>query len=289
MLRKRWIGASLAVHLTLLAGFIAVSTLRVRGTPRPQAQAQPPQLIRLVEAPPQKPKPPKPQTPIVYPEARPTPRPTPPPEQQAQRPKPTPRPTIKPKELAEYRKLNPALRNEKDEQARKLIDRLKQLGLSPASASQVMQGVDRAILEGADRFYNPTTPGATTVAEFALPGGWATESTPLEQFLSRILPPDKGYEADLVVDAFGMSELRLRVRKEVNVANFEPRIFVERWNPGEAATPTVEVTVMRPEGAIERKFPMPLAPYQGTREAFLDQMVGLTMVYYQMSLASQKE
>lgn len=311
MLQKRFLGASVALHLTLLVLVVAGSALRIRG-PRPAPAPSVPLLVNLIEVPKPAPQPKvqQPDSPIAYPNAHATPRPAPTPEPMAT---PRPTPTPKPQEVAEYRRLNPALKKETDERARMMVARLKQLGLSAASASEVTKAVDKAILEGSQRVYSPTTPGGTgsemvmagsatdsagvgaaglaTGSQYVPPVTWVSTPSALESWLSRILPPDKGYDAELTTDpATGLPELRMLVRKEVNypIGFLETRTFIERWNPTAVASPVVEVTVLKPSGERERAFKMPLPPLGESLETFKDSMFGMTLLAYQEALAGRQ-
>jgi hypothetical protein len=194
--------------------------------------------------------------------------------------------------------LNPALRKESEERARMMVARLKALGLSAASASAITKEVDSAIAAGAARVYSPTTPDGTpsalqatdsaTLSPFVPPVTWVSTPSALEEFLLRILPPDRGFEADLTRDpATGRPEMRLSIRKEVNYLNGEPRTFIARWDPVAVATPVVEVTVIKPDGLTERNFAMPLPPFGASLDEFKVQMFGLTMLAYQEALAGR--
>ncbi len=306
MLQKRFLGASIALHLGLFVLIVAGSMLRIRG-PRPAPAPSVPVMVSLVDVPkpPPQPKAQHHESPIAYPDAVASPRPAPTP---APQPTPRPTPTPKPREVAEYRRLNPALKKETDERARMMVARLKQLGLSAASASAMTKAVDKAILEGSDRFYNPTTPdgsgsgmimtgssqGATDSATGSLylpPVTWVSTPSPLEIFLGRVLPADKGYDAELTTDpATGLPELRLLVRKEVMypIGFLESRTFVERWNPTAVASPVVEVTVIKPSGEHERAFRMPLPPLGSSLDTFKDSMFGMTLLAYQEALAGRQ-
>jgi hypothetical protein len=305
-MRKRFVGASVALHLTLFVGLVGLASLRVRGGPRPAPAQTLPPLVKLVDLPRSAAKPPPAphaDSPIAYPQAlRATPRPATSP---TPRPTPRPTPTPAPREIAEYRKLNPALQKVPDDIARMQVARLKQLGLSAASASSITKGVDKALIDGAERFYNPTTPGSdstvvmrmgsrpeapgtSTFSAYVPPFTWVSTPSPLEAFLGRILPPGKPYEADLTTDpATGLPELRLAVRKEDNVWTNEALTFIERWNPSAMATPVVDVQVLKATGTPERQFKMPLPPFGGTLDEFKDQMYGLTMLAYQEALAGR--
>ncbi len=292
MIRKRWIGASIAVHLIIFAALLAAPLLRVRG-PRPAQPVVPP-LVRLVDLPRPASQAPQPrrESPIAYPHAAAAPTPRPP------IPTPRPTPTVPPKVLAEYRKLNPGLRQVDDAKARMMVERLKRLGLSAASASAITRDVDAAVEAGRDRFYRPTTPGggstesiladasgSASSSPFIPPLTWVSTPSPIEEFLGRILPVDRGYDADLTTDPeTGLPELRLAVRKEVNYLTGEARLFVERWSP---SLPVVDVTVIKPGGEHERTFKMPLPPFGNSLDDFKQQMFGLTMLAYQEALAGR--
>lgn len=305
MIQKRFLIASIALHLSLLVLVVAGSMLRIRG-PRPAPQPSVPLMVRLVDVP--KPaEPPKVQqeSSIAYPNAQATPKPAAPTPAPVATPRPTPTP--KPKEIAEYRRLNPALKNESEDRARMMVARLKQLGLSAASASETTKAVDRALLEGSQRLFSPTTPGGTESAmvmagssggaggasgsPYVPPVTWSSTPSAIESWLSRVLPQDKGYDAELTTDpATGLPELRLFVRKDVNypIGFLETRTFIERWNPAGEATPVVEVTVLKPSGERERDFKMPLAPLGDNLETFKDQMFGMTLLAYQEALAGRQ-
>lgn len=313
-MQKRFLIASIALHLTVFLLIVGSSLVRIRG-PRPGPRPSVPLLVNLIEVP--RPAAPRevqhPESAIAYPHApvRPKLAATPAPAAT-----PTPAPTVRPtptplpREVAEYRRLNPALQKETEDRARMMVARLKALGLSAASASEITRAVDRAILEGSQRLYSPTTPegtgsgmvmagsagtagaagGAATDSPFVPPVSWVSTPSAIESWLGRVLPPDKGYDAELTTDpATGLPELRLLVRKEVNypIGFLETRTFIERWDPAGAATPVVEVTVLKPSGEQERAFKMPLAPLGEDLEKFKDHMFGMTLLAYQEALAGR--
>lgn len=302
---------SVFLHAMVYMAAIAVNSLPIR-VPPARSQANTPNWVNLVELPVR----PRPQdenataptgprdSPITYAMAqkRPSGHPSPTPRPRIAR---TPRPKVQPREISEYRRLNPALRKVDDTRARMMVQRLKDLGLSAASASSITKAVDLAIAEGSRRLYHPTTPDSTESLpmrsstavptdsppfslSFAPPTTWVATPSPIASFLARMLPTGRPYEAELTQDPeTGQPELRMAISRTVNYLTFEDRTFIARWNPTAVATPVVEVTVLRSDGKPERNFMMPLPPFGTSLEAFKEDMFGLTLLAYQEALAGR--
>lgn len=291
MPQKRFLGASLALHAAVFTIVVLAGEIHIHGRPLPP----PEDLVKIVDVatPRPRPVPRKVESAIAYPHrVAPTPRPTPTP-----RPKlaarPQPKPTLEPKELARYRKKLPELAHKPLTAAQKIAERLKKLGLDPSAAASMDAAVRFAINSGGDRIYRPTTPGATRSATsspmasatgssqlFALPQAWATPSSPLQAFLDRVLPPDRGYDYQLTSDASGDPELRIRYRNG-NFVQGGDLIFVETWNPGAAASPSVDVQVLDASGKPLGHFAFTmLAPPGDSLDTFVQAMAGTAMLQW---------
>lgn len=295
MPRKRFLGASAALHVGLFALVAFLADLHIHG--RPMAPASPPLApVKIVDLPSPSPERPPPfRSAIAYPHATlATPRPTPPP---APTPRPRrhlaarPRPTLKPKELEAYKKKLPELARKKPSEADKIAERLKKLGLDPSAAASMDAAVKIAINAGGDKLYHPTTPLASpsatgsapasgSASPFALPQAWASPSTPLQAFLDRVLPPDRGYDYDLTYDSAGRPELRIRYRHG-NLVDGSDLVFVERWDPSVAASPSVDVQVLSASGKPIGHFTFTmLKPPGGSLDTFVQAMAGSAMIQW---------
>ncbi len=286
MPQKRFLGASLALHAAVFTLVVLAGEIHIHGRPMPP----PENLVQLVEAPTPRPRPVprKIESAIAYPHrVAPTPRPT---------PTPRPEPSLDPKELSRYRKKLPELAHKSLTEAQKIAERLKKLGLDPSAAASMDAAVKFAINSGGDNIYHPTTPGATQSATssvtpgatgsslpFAVPQAWATPSSPLQAFLDRVLPPDRGYDYQLTSDASGDPELRIRYRNG-NFLQGGDLIFVETWNPGAAASPSVDVQVLDASGKPIGHFAfVMLAPPGNSLDTFVQAMAGTAMLQWVQS------
>ncbi len=295
MPQKRFLGASLALHAAVFTLVVLAGEIHIHGRPLPPLEDP----VKIVDAPTPRPRPVprKVESAIAYPHrVAPTPRPTPTPRPKlAARPKP--RPSLEPKDLARYRKKLPEPAHKPLSEAQKIAERLKKLGLDPSAAASMDAAVRFAIDSGGDRIYRPTTPGATQSATgsvtasatgsatgtglpFAVPQAWATPSSPLQAFLDRILPPDRGYDYQLTSDASGDPELRIRYRNG-NFVQGGDLIFVETWNPGAVASPSVDVQVFDATGKPIGHFAFTmLAPPGNSLDTFVQAMAGTAMLQW---------
>ncbi|MBU6429467.1 MAG: hypothetical protein KGR26_10680 [Cyanobacteria bacterium REEB65] len=293
MPHKRFIGVSVALHLGVFLAVVLAADVHLHGRPRYPSRLSP-ASVKLVELPAQPVARPAPsRSSVAYPRAaaptprptqRPSPQPSPPPQLRKSRQRPSPEPTAHPSpdKVAEYRKKLPELAQRSETAAQAMASRLKQLGLDPSAAASMDSAVAIAINAGSEPFYHPTTPAATALG-FGLPTAWASPSSPLQSFLDRVLPPDKGYDADLAFDASGNPELRIRFRNGVQ-AGGKDLVFIEHWDPGAASTPSVAVAVVRPDGSTAGQFTFAMvAPPAGDRDTFVQAMAGATMLAYLQS------
>ncbi|MEB3298102.1 MAG: hypothetical protein VKO21_01270 [Candidatus Sericytochromatia bacterium] len=282
MLRLRWLAASLVCHTLALAGWIGFHEFRPVAPPKLQRKIRPPARLRWVQPvavpiPAPRPAPPA-RLSLARPAPRPSVHPTPP-------PRPRPIPSASPEARPAPRAATPTPQATPDDP---IAARLAQLGLTAASASAITADVDAAIAASRGKL-TPTTPTGSVAA---WPEAWATSSHPVEEFLSGLLPAQKGYEAELGFDAAtGTPEARIRYAAESNFVTGRALLVVARWSTaGGIAEVTVQDWVpglgLAPGGPHHR-FRMPLPPARTDREAFLDDLAGLCILGYQQAVAGQ--
>lgn len=282
MVKVRWLSASLFCHVLGLALWIVVQNVRPVAPPKLARKVRPPVSMRWVQpaalpAPVARPDPP---ARLALQQTRPAPRPRP---TVAPRPRPVPTPTVRPR-TASVPTPNPAATPDDPVAAR-----LAQLGLTASAAAAITADVDAAIAASRGKL-TPTTPTGSVAF---WPEDWATGSGPVENFLSRLLPAQKGYEAELGVDPrTGSPEARIRYAAQANFVTGKAILVIARWpaGPNEGGVAEVSVQEWLPglglvPGGPATRFRMPLPPAGSDREAFLDGLAGFCMLGYQQALS----